>query len=336
MTATLQAPSITVAICTRDRPAQLRRALASVTAAQSLPPLEVLVIDSRPADDRTRQIVQTDFGQVRYVREDRPGVGFARDRALREAHCEIVAFIDDDAVADPDWLRAIARVMLGPDAPVACTGRVEALVLDTEAQRLFEANGGFDRGIGRIELPHDAARRLHGLPAPLIAWAVSIGNACNLALDRRAALSVGGFDGTFGVCAALPAGEDLDLIWRLISGGMTVVYEPRAMVRHEHRCTMDGLSRQLAGHQRGIVGFLTKAAIAARGTTRLQAWLFLGWRLVKPAVRLTRRIVGRDALPAGMLLRIWWHAAAAPAAYLRARQQAAALPSVQSSSGNHG
>lgn len=317
----LVTPSVTVAICTRDRPRQLGRALESIVAGQTLAPCEVLVVDNVPSNDASRHLIEDRFPQVTYVCEDSAGIGFARNRALQEAAGDIVAFIDDDAVADAGWVRAVVDAMGNKQGLAACTGLVKPLSLETTAQRLFEANGGFARGIERIELPRDATRRLHGRSASRIAWAISIGNGCNFAVDRRAALAVGGFDGTFGGDPLLPGGEDLDLIWRLISGGMTVAYEPGAVVCHEHRRTMTELERQLANHQRGLVGFLTKAAFAARGRVQMQIWLFLSWRLLKPAVRLMRRAVGRDPLPIGILLRMWWATATAPAAYLVARRR---------------
>jgi hypothetical protein len=84
------------------------------------------------------------------------------------------------------------------------TGRVEALTLETEAQRLFEANGGFGRGLERVRLPEDARRPLHGRRAPLIAWAVSVGSGCSLAVRRELALGLGGFDEALDLGEVLP------------------------------------------------------------------------------------------------------------------------------------
>jgi O-antigen biosynthesis protein len=91
-------PACTAAICTRHRTVQLRRALASL-GAQSEAPLEVLVIDNAPDSDETQRVVECEFPSVRCVREPRQGLDFARNRALTEARGEIVAFLDDDAVA---------------------------------------------------------------------------------------------------------------------------------------------------------------------------------------------------------------------------------------------
>ena len=297
---------LTVALCTRDRPDLLRRALASL-AAQCPAPAEILVIDNAPTDGRTRAVAQATEGViegVRYLVEPVPGLDFARNRALVEASREVVAFLDDDAVADPGW----AAAMLSPfvDSRVgAVTGRVDALATETDGQRLVEENGGYSRGDEILRLPRDVDRRpLHGLRAPRIAWAVSVGSGCSLAVRRRVLLALGGFDEALDLGAALPGGGDHDALWRLLEAGWEVQYEPAARARHEHRREMAAAWSQIAGHQRGLVAFLAKSLARARRGRRLSILLFLLWRLAKPAVRLLRRAAGRDPLPAGLLLRM--------------------------------
>ena len=145
----------TVAICTRDRPELLERLLHSI-AGQSREPHEVLVVDNAPATERTRELVSEKFPTCRYVREPVPGLDFARNRALREATGTVLAFIDDDAVADRDWVEATEQVFGESPRIAACMGKVDALSLEHEGARLFEANGGFARGSRRIHLPPGA------------------------------------------------------------------------------------------------------------------------------------------------------------------------------------
>lgn len=202
----MTSPTITAAICTRHRPLQLARALDSLLA-QSAAPAEIIVVDNAPSDDATARLVTERFSGVRYLREPVPGLDFARNRALGEAAGEIVAFLDDDAVADRDWCRALKRVFESAPDVAVCTGRVEPLMLASPGQLLFELNGGFSRGSRRIRLPDHAAKRLHGWPAPLIAWAISVGCGCAYAVRRSAALQLGGFDEALDLGGALPGGE---------------------------------------------------------------------------------------------------------------------------------
>lgn len=311
---------VSAVICTHNRAGSLRRALASLVA-QAQPADELLVIDNAPADDAARSVVH-DFPPACYVREPVAGLDFARNRGLEEATGDVVAFLDDDAVAEPTWTQQITDAFERDPRVAAVTGRVEPLALETEAQRLFHANGGFSRGHERIRLPDDAGRPLHGRRAPLIAWAVSIGSGCSLAVRRAAARSLGGFDPALDLGPALPGGGDHDLLWRLLEAGWHVVYEPAVLARHEDRRELRELTLQLAGHQRALVALLTKVAARTPGRRRLPVLAFLLWRLLKPGVRLMRRGAGRDPLPAPVLAQMWWGCWRGLTAYPAARRLA--------------
>ena len=115
------APAVTVVVCTRDRPELLARCLDGL-AAQAPPPEDVLVVDNAPSDDRTAKLC-AERG-VRYVEEPCPGLDFARNRAVREATGEVLAFVDDDVVPDGGWLEGVRSVWRDhPDAG-AMTGQV--------------------------------------------------------------------------------------------------------------------------------------------------------------------------------------------------------------------
>jgi len=311
--------TVTAAICTRNRPLQLARALDSLLA-QSAAPAEIMVVDNAPSDEATARLVAERYAGVRYLREPVPGLDFARNRALREATVEIVAFLDDDAVAHRDWCRALKRVFESAPDVAVCTGRVEPLTLASPGQLLFELNGGFSRGDRRIRLPDHATKPLHGWPAPLIAWSVSVGCGCSYAVRRTAALQLGGFDEALDLGGALPGGGDHDLLWRALESGWRVEYEPEAVAWHEHRREAEAAYDQIVGHQRALLAFLTKQVSRASVRSGLPLLGYLGWRLLKPAVRLVRRGLGRDPLPSGVLLRMWGNCFIGLSAYPLARR----------------
>jgi glycosyltransferase involved in cell wall biosynthesis len=295
--------TLSIAVCTHDRPDRLRRALESLLVQSA--PAEILVIDNAPSDSRARAVAESMPG-VRYLVEPVPGLDFARNRALAAAAGKVVAFLDDDAVAEPGWAGAILAAFAGPrgERVGAVTGRVLPLELETEGQRLFEANGGFGRGDLRLCLPQDAWMPLHGRGAPLIAWAVSVGSGCSLAVRRDVMRSLGGFDEALDLGPALPGGGDHDALWRLLQAGWSVLYEPAALARHEHRRDLAAAYDQIVGHQRALIAMLVKSALQARGARRLEVLAFLAWRLLKPAVRL---LDPQDPLPARVRLRMLGH-----------------------------
>jgi GT2 family glycosyltransferase len=296
--------SICAVICTRDRTDMLQRALKSLLPQ---PLDELLVVDNAPSDGRTEAMVRREFPGVRYVRESAPGLNFARNSAVAETARDIIAFIDDDAVAEPGWARhLVAAFDASPELGI-CTGRVLPLILETEAQRLFESQGGFDRGPERILMPGDARRRrMHGVCVPLIAWSIAIGVGANMAIKKDVAADIGGFDTALDHGSVLPGGGDVDAIWRVLASGRQVVYEPRALVLHEHRREMERVHAQILGHRRAEIAFLAKSARAAPPRAAAGIYAFLAWRLVKPGLRmLNRAMTGRDPLPIDLLWRLW-------------------------------
>ena len=81
---------------------------------------EILIIDNNSSDDTQKVIAlyqKNALPQMRYSKELRQGAGFARDRAFREAQGELVAFLDDDTIPNPDWVSAVAKfAQLHPQA----------------------------------------------------------------------------------------------------------------------------------------------------------------------------------------------------------------------------
>lgn len=104
--------AVTVAICTYQRPQGLQRALDGLWKQTGLPltDVAVIVVDNDPAAS-ARPVAERDIPPpgwtLRYVVEKRPGVASARNRCLREARTELIAFVDDDEVPEPFWLAAL-------------------------------------------------------------------------------------------------------------------------------------------------------------------------------------------------------------------------------------
>ncbi|MGY1670994.1 glycosyltransferase family 2 protein [Geodermatophilus sp. SYSU D00710] len=245
--ATSAASDVTVAVCSRDRPNDLRRCLVAISRL-STEVAEILVVDNASQDGRTRDVV-ADFPLVRYVREPRQGLDWARNRALLEARTRVVAFTDDDALVHPRWIDGLLQAFADEPSAVVVTGLVVPAELATPAQVLFEIEGGFGRGFRRmyfaaaVEDGEVAADRYTGIGRA--------GTGANMAVLREAALALGGFDPALDVGTLSGGCGDLELYFRVVAAGHLVVYEPSAVVRHCHRPTMDGLVRQRRGDGTG-------------------------------------------------------------------------------------
>jgi glycosyltransferase involved in cell wall biosynthesis len=269
------APSLSIAICTKDRAQRLARLLRSLEPVRSASPfssMEILVIDNASVDSATRDIV-AGFAKVRYVFEPRAGLDFARNAALRQANGDLLAFLDDDVVVDRHWLQGLFAAWKScPDAG-GFTGLVLPFRLDTEAQIQFERRGGFGRGFERRRFHSASADNpLHPVGAGIV------GAGCNMTFDRRLLLSIGGFDEALDTGAPLPGGGDLDIFYRVLRSGRTMVYEPGYAVYHEHRESLAQLRRQYWTWGLGFMSFLTKsrrcdAALKSKQDAIIRWWL---------------------------------------------------------------
>ncbi|MFD7121237.1 glycosyltransferase [Streptomyces sp. NPDC059922] len=261
-------PRTTVVVGTRERAGQLARALDSLLA-QDHPDFRVLVVDNAPVTSATRDLVASRYaGRVDYVHEPRPGLALAHNRGLAEADGAVVAFTDDDVIADPHWLTALTAPFAADPGLGCVTGLILPARLTTPAQILLESHGGFAKGLEpRL---YDPARP----PAdePLFPFtAGSFGSGANMAFRAEALRAVGGFDPATGTGTPARGGDDLYAFVRVLSAGHRLRYTPWALVWHHHRETWRDLEDQAYGYGAGLTAYLT--AILVRRPALLPALL---------------------------------------------------------------
>ncbi|ESA32850.1 glycosyl transferase family 2 [Leptolyngbya sp. Heron Island J] len=270
-------PFVTVAVCTRDRAADLALCLQGL-AAVDYPHFEVLVVDNAPTNDDTRQLLEQEFPQFRYVCEPRPGLDWARNRAIFEAKGDIIAYTDDDVVVDQYWVKSLARVFADNDDVMAVTGLVVPYELETESQVLFETYGGFGRGFERKWYRPTNQR----LPYQWLG-AGQFGTGANMAYRRSVFEEIGYFDPALDVGTVTNGGGDLEMFFRVLKEGHTLVYEPDAMVRHRHRRDYAKLRSQIANNGIGLFSYFSRASSYypdEKGSFyKLSIWWLWWWNL---------------------------------------------------------
>ncbi|MEP6516682.1 glycosyltransferase [Microcoleus vaginatus] len=301
-------PIATVAVCTRDRPEDLRRTLE---AFMQLPDdgQEYLVIDNCPATDATKELVKN-YPKVRYVREDLPGSSAARNRALCEAKHEFVAFTDDDAAPDPNWLRSLLWNFSDPRV-MCVTGLVMPLELETEAQEWFERYSPHGRGFDRQIF--DGAHCNPLVVAP-------VGVSASMALRKSSIDSIGLFDEALGAGTPTVGGEDCELFARILRAGYRIVYDPRALSWHRHRGTWEELQKTLQGYGIGVYAFWTRILVKNRelGVVRLA----LGWLYSKQIPELFASLRKQPgSIPSDLLLAQLRGCISGPMAYFASRKR---------------
>jgi len=269
-------PTISVAVCTRDRPDDMEKCLTSLLALR-VPPLEIIVVDNAPATDATERLVKEKFPGCRYIREDTPGLDHARNRAISESRGEVIAYTDDDVMVDPDWVEALGKAFAEDPAVGLVTGLIEPAELETEAQLLFERYGGFGRGCFRTYLQS-------GQGAPMswnLVGAGQLGAGANMAIRRSLFEEIGYFDPALDVGTPTLGGGDHEIFFRCLRSGAICLYEPMAVVRHRHRRSMPELAKLLYSYGHATRCFFEREAEAfptdRPAINKLARWWWRHW-----------------------------------------------------------
>lgn len=269
-----------VIICTRNRTEDLERCLDSLRSAVAAD-VEIIVVDNAPSDDRTQELAAR--YPVRYVREMRPGLNWARSRGAREARGEILIYTDDDVVASPGWVDQMREPFAAPYIS-AVTGLVMPFELATEAQEWFEHNIGFARGFERREHTRHTLRPIA---------AANVGAGASMAFRRALVIEGGLFEIELDGGTAAQSGGDTYAFYRLLRDGGCILYNPQAVTWHKHRRDAAALHRMLYGYSVGTYVYLLRCLVDHRDFEAIYAgWWWLRYHILRQLWHTLRRRPG--------------------------------------------
>jgi glycosyltransferase involved in cell wall biosynthesis len=286
---TLAWPRVSVVVCSYNGARTIGQCLESLAALQ-YPDYEVIVVNDG-STDATRDIASQH--RVRLMSTPNRGLSAARNTGLALATGEIVAYIDDDAYADPYWLTYLASTFLttdhvgvgGPNVPPAGDGDLALAVA---------ASPG---GPVHVLLSDREAEHLPG---------------CNMAFRKSALAAIGGFDPRFRT-----AGDDVDVCWRLRDRGWTLGFNAAALVWHHRRGSIRAYWRQQVGYGRAE-GLLERKFPDRYNAAGHPSW---AGRLYGPGASLVSRLRGR-------IYQGTWGTAPFQSLYARAPGLLASLPAM--------
>lgn len=214
-------PFFSVIVCTRNGSRTLDQCLTSLENLR-YPSFEILVVDDG-SSDTTREIILA-HTKTRYLFQEPSGLSIARNLGADHAMGEILAYTDDDCVADQDWLTYLALAFRDPAIAAAGGPNIPPPAENFSQACVIAAPGG----PAHVLLTDTTAEHLPG---------------CNLAVRKSAFTEVGGFLPKYHA-----AGDDVDFCWRLVERGFVIGFHPGAMVWHYRRFSIRAYFKQQIGY----------------------------------------------------------------------------------------
>jgi len=298
-------PTVTVVICTRNRPQLLENCLAAL-ARQTQPVFDTLVVDNAPLP-QVRDISQR-YG-ARYIHEPVAGISRARNAGVRESHGDIVAFIDDDAIAESGWLESLLPVFRDPSIGAATGGT-----------RYMKSYGGDRLMSAEIALEPIRPGRIYGRHD--VDWFVSasfggIGDGMNMAFRRSLFERQVRFDERLGRGRLLDGADEHVAFLSVLSAGYRIAHVPAATVRHPVPADPRTVAAQRISLVRSAIAYI------------LFLWFeFPGHRaaltgFVRRAIQKRLKVRGPGAAVTRPASRwqVLWAVFAGPVTYFKARQE---------------
>ena len=259
-------PRFSVVVALHNAGRTLRECLESLRRLD-YPDYEVIVVNDGSTDDSPSIMEEFPF---RCVTTPNQGISAARNVGLGLSTGDIVAYIDSDAFADPDWLTNLAATYLESD--VAGVGGPNIVPREDgwKAHCVYRAPGGPTQ----VMLDDQFAEHIPG---------------CNMSFRKAALDAIGGFDPIFRKAA-----DDVDVCWRLLDRGQRLGFSPSAIVWHHRRPSVRAFWRQQVGYGE------SEALLERKFPGKFNPWghTFWGGRIYAPYPFF--RLFGRAAIYQGL------------------------------------
>ena len=236
-------PRISVVVCSYNGSGTIEETLIHL-AKVDYPDFEVIVIDDG-STDATPEIARR--YDVRLVSTPNQGLSAARNLGMELSTGEIVAYTDDDAYPDPDWLKYLAAAFARSDHAAMGGPNIAPPQDGDTAECIANAPGG----PLHVLIDDELAEHIPG---------------CNMAYRRDRLMAVGGFDTQFRV-----AGDDVDVCWKLQAEGDTLGFCAAAMVWHHRRPSISRYLKQQRGYAKA------EALLAAKWPEKYNAAGHMSW-----------------------------------------------------------
>ncbi|MEO6733907.1 MAG: glycosyltransferase [Ferruginibacter sp.] len=212
---------ISVVVCSYNGSATIRETLMELLELD-YPHFEIIVVNDGSTDGLAEIVKVYPVKLLNMPKNG--GLSSARNMGMNYSKGDIVAYIDDDAYPDPQWLHYLAYAYGTSNHDCIGGPNIAPLEDGPIATCVANAPGG----------------PVHVLETDEIAEHVP---GCNMSFRRRALLKIGGFDPVYRA-----AGDDVDACWRIQQNGGTIGFHPSAVVWHHRRNSIKAYWKQQKGY----------------------------------------------------------------------------------------
>jgi glycosyltransferase involved in cell wall biosynthesis len=209
--------SISVLLCTRNRQTKLHRAIESILR-NTYRDFELIVVDQSTDEESRTRVESFRDPRVTYIRTTTVGLSRARNIAIRAAHADIVAFVDDDCICDSNWLSSVAAEFERDPSVMGVFGRVVAYGEETA--------GMFCPCLIDV---HE--RRT--VDAPIVPQQ-ALGSGNNMSFRKDVFCRIGLFIESLGAGTHMKSGEDTEFVYRALRQRMKLIFVPTPLIYHDN------------------------------------------------------------------------------------------------------
>lgn len=214
---------ISVCVCTKKRPIQIRDCIGSILN-NSYKQFELIVVDQSSNDLTKKAVANFNNKKIKYYKLKSVGKSKALNFAITKALGEILAFIDDDCIADKYWLKNIITLFNKKGEIAGVFGNVLAY----QPQK----------NIGKICPTTFVAKKPRYISNRQIVHHKSLGLGCNMSIRSNVIKRIGNYKEWLGPgLLGISGGEDSELIFRMLKNNYLLITNPNVFVYHNRWIT---------------------------------------------------------------------------------------------------
>jgi glycosyltransferase involved in cell wall biosynthesis len=251
-------PDISIILPTASGPDALFECVESLlNQTYPLEKIELIIVDDRNNQYLAQSLKESEcnkFFALKYIPLSRKGAAVARNTGIKNATSDILSFIDDDCIADSDWVKLSLKThRLNPDKPVVGGLTYVSECENTSLVSQFLCNNSIEGGSDKKE--------------------IIFFPACNVSVKKSIFLKH-----LFNENFSLPGGEDLEFFWRIFKQGYKFVWDKNIKVVHARDNGLSGFLKQAYCYGRGhlLTAYLHKGEhplLRDLKTGRISFWL---------------------------------------------------------------